>query len=126
MIIPIATLISWVISAIFFYYMGREDEIRKKNTVLIETFNYFHNLLEKERSNCRCKYTSDKAIDISKMTWSCKVCGDIREDKFISVVSHDVSMDIGLPKGTIIKNIRYCNDRERCMREANMRMLWIK
>lgn len=52
------------------------------------------------------------------MTWKCHVCKEERPDNKISVYSKDTSSEYGLPMGTMIMNIRYCNDRESCIENA--------
>lgn len=48
------------------------------------------------------------------LKWSCHVCGNVREDKFISVYTKDLSENFNLPFGTIKQNVRYCNDNQKC------------
>lgn len=55
---------------------------------------------------------------IAGQSWSCHICGDSRPDANISVRVHDVSADSGLPYGTFKNNVRYCNDRPRCVEES--------
>lgn len=50
--------------------------------------------------------------------WTCHICGDNRPDSCISVFSRDVSSKYKLPSGTIKENIRYCNDKEECIKRA--------
>ncbi len=54
----------------------------------------------------------------SKMTWTCHVCGELRPDSTISVVTTDVSTQYELPSGTMKQNVRYCNDRQTCINAA--------
>lgn len=51
-------------------------------------------------------------------TWTCHVCGDVRPDAAISVAKNDRSAEKGLPAGTWIENVRYCNDRPECVAGA--------
>ena len=46
------------------------------------------------------------------LTWKCHICGEERPDDKISVLSKDLII-----KGEICgqQNIRYCNDRQRCI-----------
>jgi len=62
-------------------------------------------------------------MDMSKMTWKCTVCGDTRPDAKISVHVRDVSQKFGLPEGTAKHNIKYCNDRQKCIDDAPERDL---
>ena len=50
--------------------------------------------------------------------WTCHVCGAERPDALISVHKTDRSADFGLPPGTWIENVRYCNDRPECVAGA--------
>ncbi len=45
------------------------------------------------------------------LTWTCHICGDTRPDDKISVLTKPNS--VGLI--TLEENIRYCNDRQRCI-----------
>lgn len=56
-------------------------------------------------------------------SWSCHICEDERPDCMISVVTTDVSEDRGLPYGTLIQNVRYCNDRDECHTRAQTHRL---
>ena len=49
------------------------------------------------------------------LTWKCHVCGEERPDAKISVLSKPVVI-----KGQVfcVQNIRYCNDRQRCIDSA--------
>jgi hypothetical protein len=51
-------------------------------------------------------------------TWRCSICKEERPDAFISVVSRDVSKEKGMRPGTIIINVKYCNDKEECVKKA--------
>lgn len=53
------------------------------------------------------------------INWSCHICGKVREDRFISVRSNDVSKKFGLNSGSITENIRYCNDTECLVKVEN-------
>lgn len=53
-----------------------------------------------------------------EMTWVCAVCGETRPDDKISVHKKDLSKDHGFPPGTFVHNIKYCNDREDCIKGA--------
>jgi hypothetical protein len=56
-------------------------------------------------------------MSLPVLTWQCHVCGDLREDSKISVFTRDVSQDAEpkLPPGTMKINVRYCNDRPKCI-----------
>jgi len=47
--------------------------------------------------------------------WSCHICGEVREDRKISVRSTDKSEEYELPAGTFSENVRYCNDNDECI-----------
>jgi len=51
-------------------------------------------------------------------TWTCHICKEERPDSFISVLNRDVSEEKKLPPGTLIMNVRYCNDNEECIKKA--------
>ena len=55
---------------------------------------------------------------MGELTWKCHVCGEERPDRFISVFKTDISKQHGLPEGTMIQNVRYCNDRINCIEKA--------
>ena len=50
-----------------------------------------------------------------RLTWTCHVCGNERPDHRISVYKIDRSWAYKLPIGTVIANVRYCNDRADCL-----------
>ena len=50
--------------------------------------------------------------------WTCHVCGELRPDHRISVYKIDRSLEFNLPIGTMIHNVRYCNDRQLCLNRA--------
>lgn len=49
-------------------------------------------------------------------TWFCDVCGNERPDAAISVRKNDVSLQHDCPLGTVIENLKYCNDNSDCAR----------
>ena len=53
-----------------------------------------------------------------ELTWKCHVCGEERPDAFISVRTKDMSEEYGLPIGTFKQNVRYCNDRPKCLQKS--------
>ena len=55
----------------------------------------------------------------AKWTWICHICGDVRPDEFISVRIRDMSeKGHEFRPGVISMNVRYCNDRERCIENS--------
>lgn len=52
---------------------------------------------------------------MTEWTWKCHICGDVRPDDKISVLTKPV-MHKG--KELMKENIRYCNDREPCIEGA--------
>lgn len=46
-----------------------------------------------------------------KLTWMCHICGNIRPDDKISVLTKP--RRVGLI--TLMQNVRYCNDRQKCI-----------
>ena len=63
-------------------------------------------------------------------TWSCHVCKKVRPDPRISVHSRDITKHFGegtLDAGTVMENVRYCNDDEKCTEQAKtLRLLGSK
>lgn len=57
-------------------------------------------------------------IDWDNLTWTCMICGNRRPDAKISVWKTDLSEQYGLPPGHVTQNVRYCNDREACVKAA--------
>lgn len=55
-----------------------------------------------------------KPLDISKMTWKCHLCGQMRQDKDISVYKRYCFLEYG----QLQLNIRYCNDNPTCFELA--------
>ena len=56
--------------------------------------------------------------------WNCEVCGKLREDEFIEVVTYDFLKNHNLPEGTVKRNVKYCNDNEYCIQEAHNKERW--
>lgn len=54
-------------------------------------------------------------MDFANMTWKCHICGDERPDDKISVYTHTNRSSNGIE---FMENIRYCNDREKCIEGA--------
>ena len=52
------------------------------------------------------------------LTRRCHICRKERPDAFISVRKNDTSKKFMLPEGTMISNIRYCNDNEGCVEKS--------
>ena len=46
------------------------------------------------------------------LTWTCHICGDTKPDDKIGVLSKPLKVG-----GNVVgkKNIRYCNDRQKCI-----------
>lgn len=53
-------------------------------------------------------------------SWRCEICGDMRPDAQISVHKNDRSVEHGLPEGSFVENIKYCNDRLSCTYAARV------
>ena len=49
--------------------------------------------------------------------WTCAICGEKRWDSEIDVVSYPIE---GLPGAE--RNIKYCNDKEACIKGAEDKM----
>ena len=52
--------------------------------------------------------------------WACHVCEKLRPDKFISVLTTDVSIKNGFQFGVVKQNVRYCNDDDSCVAGAKL------
>jgi hypothetical protein len=48
-------------------------------------------------------------------TWKCHICGDERPDDKISVFKHSTTTPGGI---RLSENVRYCNDRKKCIEAA--------
>ena len=57
-------------------------------------------------------------MPLMPLTWKCHICGEERPDRFVSVFSTDVGDTYGLPAGTMMQNVRYCNDKKTCGEKA--------
>lgn len=64
--------------------------------------------------------------DFDKMVWKCPCCKQDRTDKYIKVISHDVSTLHGLETGTMFINCKYCVDMPVCQEKAHSRDWVIK
>lgn len=51
----------------------------------------------------------------SQLTWKCHVCGEVRPDERISVLSTERVSENGVH---YTENVRYCNDRPACVEGA--------
>lgn len=54
--------------------------------------------------------------DIEAMTWRCDVCGITKLNRFIDVRPIDLSTSYSLPAGSVIYNVKYCNNVTRCIK----------
>lgn len=59
--------------------------------------------------------------DFDKMVWKCPCCSQERTDKFIKVMSHDISVLLGHETGTVHINCKYCADMPGCQEKAHNR-----
>jgi hypothetical protein len=50
---------------------------------------------------------------LESLTWRCDICRRERPDAKISVHKVDIG-PAGLPAGTVIRNVKYCNDNPNC------------
>jgi len=57
-------------------------------------------------------------FDLENITWSCHICKEIRPDEKISVRKTDLSKEADMPEGSIIENVRYCNDKPECIEKS--------
>lgn len=53
--------------------------------------------------------------DLSDLTWTCHICGEERPDDKISVKTKPLIKN-GHQLGE--QNIRYCNDKEKCIKDV--------
>ena len=51
-------------------------------------------------------------------SWTCHVCGEDRPNEKVSVLKTDHSKEWNLPPGTVMQNVRYCNDNPACIEGA--------
>lgn len=59
------------------------------------------------------------------MKWKCHICGKERDDSEIAVRVVDASERVGLPRGTVIENIRFCNDNPDCIEKSKTKQfIW--
>ena len=56
-------------------------------------------------------------MDLSKLTWTCHICGQERPDAQISVHTRVHPIE-GCGGTTMRENIRYCNDNADCFLRA--------
>lgn len=56
-------------------------------------------------------------IDPNTVTWRCDICHRERPDRFISVHKVDITPP-RLPPGTVVRNVKYCNDNDACFKGA--------
>jgi hypothetical protein len=56
--------------------------------------------------------------------WNCEVCGKKRLGEDISIAMHDFSATYSLPYGTVVRNVKYCNDNPTCKIIAKGRERW--
>lgn len=56
--------------------------------------------------------------DFDKMTWKCPCCSQLRTDKYIKVISHDVSRLHNMETGVMFVNVKYCVDVPMCKEKA--------
>lgn len=62
-------------------------------------------------------------FDPATFTWRCDICGEERPDARISVHKVDIGVlslngHRPLPPGTMIRNVKYCNDEASCIEGA--------
>ncbi len=64
--------------------------------------------------------------DFEKLVWKCPCCEQNRTDKFIKVVTHDISRLYDSETGTMFINVKYCVDMPGCKEKAMDRSWVIK
>jgi hypothetical protein len=51
---------------------------------------------------------------MARQTWRCDICRQVRPDAQIGVHRVDITPD-GFPPGTMIRNVKFCNDNPVCI-----------
>lgn len=52
---------------------------------------------------------------LDSLTWRCDICREERPDERISVHKVDITpAGRNLPAGTMVRNVKYCNDNPAC------------
>lgn len=102
------------------YKMAHGVELPSIQCPVCERFNY-----EVEAKDCPSCHNTYPMPEPHPLTWTCHLCGDDRPDAQISVCSTDISVEKGLPPGTMRQNVRYCNDRFACVEAAKTKRLSI-
>lgn len=59
-------------------------------------------------------------MELKDMKWPCMVCGNIRSDDKISVHTVDIGKKRGFTSGTMMLNVKYCNDSVECKEGAKV------
>lgn len=86
--------------------------------------NFSWNFIERIMRPCNCPVDKPCVRPLehfvsNELTWTCHICKDERPDRKISVHKRDISAQMCLPAGTWTENVRYCNDRESCIKEIS-------
>ena len=68
--------------------------------------------------NTKNNFAPPSPPDFDKMTWRCPCCAQMRTDKYIKVISHDVSVLHGMDTGVMFVNVKYCVDMPTCKDKA--------
>lgn len=58
------------------------------------------------------------------VVWRCHICGEYRPDDKIRVYRTDISAEHGMQPGTIVQNVRYCEDKPECVIKAQTHRLF--
>jgi hypothetical protein len=54
---------------------------------------------------------------MARQTWRCDICRQVRPDAQISVHKVDITPE-KFPPGSMIRNVKYCNDKPACKQGA--------
>lgn len=57
---------------------------------------------------------------LENITWKCQICGEIRPDDMIGVVTTDISEENGMRLGMMKMNTKYCKDKKECVESAKI------
>lgn len=102
------------------YYAGKIVE-RK------DTYNSLFKKWANEIGHFSPVCPSCQKLDISRMTWRCMCCEQMRPDACISVKTHDVGLEHGYEHADHMKiNVKYCNDNSECYEKAFSKLEWIE
>jgi hypothetical protein len=80
-------------------------------------FNLLKCIFSKKKRLANGKEVVEEHSSWSNLTWKCEICGKIRPDDKISVVTYSLLDE----KLNITRNLKYCNDNLNCIHQAQVR-----